>query len=225
VVALTVDDDGPGLAPSMRNQVMRRGVRADEGAPGSGLGLAIVGELMQLYGGTIALEDSPLGGLRARLRLPSWWEARRRGLRQLFLYLKAMSRVELNTMNLWQDVHAGCANGIPSQYGQDSYRELGSDRHCSQIRGFPQEVAHLTANFVADSTEGFALLFRRASDALGVGEVPLAYVAGKWPDRKLFSGGVAHGHYAGEMLFEELGDIFGALIGDVYAYFFHYFDC
>jgi signal transduction histidine kinase len=71
VVALTVDDDGPGLAPSMRNQVMSRGVRADEGAPGSGLGLAIVGELMQLYGGTIALEDSPLGGLRARLRLPS----------------------------------------------------------------------------------------------------------------------------------------------------------
>jgi signal transduction histidine kinase len=71
VVVLTVDDDGPGLAPSMRDQVMRRGVRADEGAPGSGLGLAIVGELAQLYGGTIALEDSPLGGLRARLRLPS----------------------------------------------------------------------------------------------------------------------------------------------------------
>jgi signal transduction histidine kinase len=71
VVALTVDDDGPGLAPSMRNQVMRRGVRADEGAPGSGLGLAIVCELTQFYGGTVALEDSPLGGLRARLRLPS----------------------------------------------------------------------------------------------------------------------------------------------------------
>jgi signal transduction histidine kinase len=70
MVVVTVDDDGPGLALSMRDQVMRRGVRADEAAPGSGLGLAIVGDLAQLYEGTIALEDSPLGGLRARLRLP-----------------------------------------------------------------------------------------------------------------------------------------------------------
>jgi signal transduction histidine kinase len=70
IVLVTVDDDGPGLAPSMREEVMRRGVRADEAAPGSGLGLAIVGELAQLYEGTIALEDSPMGGLRAKLRLP-----------------------------------------------------------------------------------------------------------------------------------------------------------
>jgi signal transduction histidine kinase len=70
MVVVTVDDDGPGLAAAMREQVMRRGVRADEAAPGSGLGLAIVGELAQLYEGTIGLEDSPLGGLRARLRLP-----------------------------------------------------------------------------------------------------------------------------------------------------------
>lgn len=70
MVVVTVDDDGPGLPLSMREQVMRRGVRADEAAPGSGLGLAIVGELAQLYEGTITLEDSPLGGLRARLRLP-----------------------------------------------------------------------------------------------------------------------------------------------------------
>ena len=69
MVAVIVDDDGPGLPLSMREQVMRRGVRADEAAPGSGLGLAIVGDLAQLYEGTIALEDSPLGGLRARLRL------------------------------------------------------------------------------------------------------------------------------------------------------------
>ena len=70
MVVVTVDDDGPGLPLSMREQVMRRGVRADEAAPGSGLGLAIVGDLAQLYEGTIALEDSPLGGLRAKLRLP-----------------------------------------------------------------------------------------------------------------------------------------------------------
>src|SRR5438034_898117 len=48
----------------------KRGVRADEAAPGSGLGLAIVRDLTEVYGGTITLEGSPLGGLRARLRLP-----------------------------------------------------------------------------------------------------------------------------------------------------------
>jgi hypothetical protein len=82
----------------------------------------------------------------------------------------------------------------------------------------------LTTDFVADSTEGFAPLFRRASDAFGVGEIPLADVASKWPDGEFFSGGIAHSHDAGKMFFEELGDIFGALGGDVYAYFFHYFD-
>jgi signal transduction histidine kinase len=70
-VVVTVDDDGPGLAPSMRDAVLQRGVRADEAAPGSGLGLAIVRDLAELYRGTISLEDSPLGGLRARLRLPA----------------------------------------------------------------------------------------------------------------------------------------------------------
>lgn len=70
-VVLTVDDDGPGLAPSMRDAVLQRGVRADEAAPGSGLGLAIVRDLAELYDGTISLEDSPMGGLRARLRLPA----------------------------------------------------------------------------------------------------------------------------------------------------------
>jgi len=70
-VSITVDDDGPGLAPELRDRVVRRGVRADESAPGSGLGLAIVRDLAELYGGTIALEDAPLGGLRARLTLPA----------------------------------------------------------------------------------------------------------------------------------------------------------
>jgi signal transduction histidine kinase len=68
---VTVDDDGPGIAEGMRDAVLRRGVRADEAAPGSGLGLAIVRELTELYGGSIALDVSPLGGLRACLRVPS----------------------------------------------------------------------------------------------------------------------------------------------------------
>lgn len=70
-VVITVDDDGPGLEPGMREAVLRRGVRADEAAPGSGLGLAIVRDLAGLYGGSITLGASPEGGLRATLRLPA----------------------------------------------------------------------------------------------------------------------------------------------------------
>lgn len=74
-VIVTVDDDGPGLAESLRETVLQRGVRADEAAPGSGLGLAIVADLAELYGGSIALQASPQGGLRATLTLPSAWES------------------------------------------------------------------------------------------------------------------------------------------------------
>jgi signal transduction histidine kinase len=70
-IVITVDDDGPGLAESMRQVVLQRGVRADEAAPGTGFGLAIVSELAALYTGSIVLEESPLGGLRARLQLPA----------------------------------------------------------------------------------------------------------------------------------------------------------
>ena len=68
---IVVDDDGGGLNAAMREQVLQRGVRADETAPGSGLGLAIVRDLAEVYGGSIALEPSPLGGVRARLTLPA----------------------------------------------------------------------------------------------------------------------------------------------------------
>jgi signal transduction histidine kinase len=67
---ISVDDDGPGLDPSMRAQVLQRGVRADQQVRGSGLGLAIVSDLAELYGGSVTLETSPLGGTRARLQLP-----------------------------------------------------------------------------------------------------------------------------------------------------------
>jgi len=70
-VTISVEDDGPGVEPAMREQVLHRGVRADEAAPGSGIGLAIVRELAELYGGTISLGTSPAGGLRAVLDLPA----------------------------------------------------------------------------------------------------------------------------------------------------------
>jgi signal transduction histidine kinase len=70
-IVITVDDDGPGLDPSMREEVLLRGVRADEASPGSGLGLGIVRDLAELYGGSISLGSAAIGGLRARLRLPA----------------------------------------------------------------------------------------------------------------------------------------------------------
>jgi len=70
-VVIFVDDDGPGLAPALREAVLRRGVRLDETAPGSGLGLAIVQDLAAAYGGSVRLEESRHGGVRAVLRLPT----------------------------------------------------------------------------------------------------------------------------------------------------------
>jgi signal transduction histidine kinase len=70
-VVVTVDDDGGGIAPELREAVLQRGVRADEAAPGSGLGLAIVRDLAELYGGSIRLGASVHGGVAASLQLPS----------------------------------------------------------------------------------------------------------------------------------------------------------
>jgi len=66
-----VDDDGPGLDPGARAKVVERGKRLDESRPGSGLGLSIVLDLVGTYGGSLELDESPKGGLRARVRLPS----------------------------------------------------------------------------------------------------------------------------------------------------------
>ena len=68
---LLVQDNGPGLTPQERAHVGERGERLDESVPGSGLGLAIVRDIAKLYGGSLALDTSPLGGLRACLTLPA----------------------------------------------------------------------------------------------------------------------------------------------------------
>ena len=65
-----IDDDGPGLEPDARAEAIGRGKRLDESRPGSGLGLSIVVELAAIYGGSLRLEESPFGGLRAVLLLP-----------------------------------------------------------------------------------------------------------------------------------------------------------
>ena len=69
---LLVEDDGAGISPADRERVIDRGVRLDSGKPGTGLGLAIVRDVAEIYGGSIALEESEdLGGLLVRLRLPA----------------------------------------------------------------------------------------------------------------------------------------------------------
>ncbi|WP_299472093.1 ATP-binding protein [uncultured Roseibium sp.] len=69
--ALTVEDDGPGLSPEQRAEAVKRGRRLDETVPGTGLGLSIVADLAALYGGTLQLDSSALGGLKATLVLPA----------------------------------------------------------------------------------------------------------------------------------------------------------
>jgi len=67
-VQVTVDDDGPGIPPDRRESVFRA---FESGATGgTGLGLTIARDIVRAHGGDIMLEDSPLGGLRARIRLP-----------------------------------------------------------------------------------------------------------------------------------------------------------
>jgi len=68
---VSIEDDGIGLPAPSREAALRRGKRLDESKPGSGLGLSIVVDLVSVYSGTLVLEDSSLGGLRAELRLPS----------------------------------------------------------------------------------------------------------------------------------------------------------
>ncbi len=74
-MVIDVDDDGPGLSAEKRQMATARGKRLDEREPGSGLGLAIVADLMEMYGGTLALRqaapETGLSGLRAEVRLPA----------------------------------------------------------------------------------------------------------------------------------------------------------
>lgn len=74
-VRLTVDDDGPGVPAAERERIFERFVRLDEArardAGGSGLGLAIVRAIAEAEGGSVRVEDSPLGGARFAVVLPA----------------------------------------------------------------------------------------------------------------------------------------------------------
>ncbi|TBW07624.1 HAMP domain-containing protein [Azotobacter chroococcum subsp. isscasi] len=73
--SIRVDDDGPGMAAEFRGEALNRGIRLDEQVAGHGLGLAIVRDILDAWHGRLALQDSPLGGLRVAIELPSRREA------------------------------------------------------------------------------------------------------------------------------------------------------
>ncbi|OYW84286.1 MAG: hypothetical protein B7Z22_10960 [Hyphomonas sp. 32-62-5] len=69
-----VDDDGPGIPPERFEEAFRPFSRLDEArsqnASGSGLGLTLARDTARMHGGDVRLAHSPLGGLRAILRIP-----------------------------------------------------------------------------------------------------------------------------------------------------------
>ena len=69
-IDILIEDDGAGIAETDRARLFERGARLDTGKPGTGLGLAIVRDVVEIYEGTVTLEESEdLGGLMVRLRL------------------------------------------------------------------------------------------------------------------------------------------------------------
>ncbi len=73
-LVLTVEDNGPGIAPSDRNRVFDpfvRGVAADRRYQGAGLGLSLVKRFIELHGGTVALDSEPSHGTRVTCTIPA----------------------------------------------------------------------------------------------------------------------------------------------------------
>lgn len=73
-LTITVDDDGPGIDPALREEAFKPFVRLDAARNvddgGTGLGLAIARDIARSHGGDVVLSDSTMGGLRATVRIP-----------------------------------------------------------------------------------------------------------------------------------------------------------
>jgi two-component system osmolarity sensor histidine kinase EnvZ len=73
-IEIVVDDDGPGIPESAREDVFKPFYRVETSrnaaTGGTGLGLAIARDVIRGHGGDIRIETAPEGGVRARLRMP-----------------------------------------------------------------------------------------------------------------------------------------------------------
>ncbi len=69
-ISIIIEDDGCGIPKEKFEHVLKRGFRLDESTPGTGLGLHIVNEMTHSYRGSLALDKSPMGGLKATLTFP-----------------------------------------------------------------------------------------------------------------------------------------------------------
>lgn len=68
---IIIEDDGPGIPTEEIDNVLQRGIRADEATHGHGIGLAVVNELVSLYGGSLTSIESSLGGQKWIILLPN----------------------------------------------------------------------------------------------------------------------------------------------------------
>jgi len=68
---ITVEDDGAGIAPEARSQILLRGQRADSYEPGQGIGLAVAVDILDSYGAELDIGSATLGGARFTIRWPS----------------------------------------------------------------------------------------------------------------------------------------------------------
>jgi two-component system sensor histidine kinase PhoQ len=69
-LVLCMDDDGPGISPSLTAAVLQRGVRGDVTTEGQGIGLAIVQDILRVYRGDLHIDTGPLGGARVTVGFP-----------------------------------------------------------------------------------------------------------------------------------------------------------
>ncbi len=69
-LVIEIHDDGPGINPKDREEILKRGVRLDERAPGQGIGLSLVSEIVGRYSGTLDISSSPLGGVLLKIEFP-----------------------------------------------------------------------------------------------------------------------------------------------------------